>query len=155
MGPRRAKLAKFLTVPWMTLGRDHVDKILPSPMDLWSLKLGAYRQFAREARADGMPSVIMKFEDFTHDPVGALTEAVEVVTGKVVSFEVLSESTKKDGVKAAERRAQYANEMWRKDLTAKVVSLINARVDWELAAHFGYERLDPKDFPDGPVSQEA
>ena len=151
MGARRADFAEFLGVPWMTLGRDQVDKILPSPMDLWSLKLSAYRQFARDARRDGMPSAVMTFEDFTHDPVGALTEAAEVVSGKVVAFTPVAGSTKKDGVKASERRDYYANELWRADLTAQSVALINERVNWDIAQHFGYARLDPSDFPDGPA----
>lgn len=148
MGVRRALISEFLAVPWMTLGRDQVARILPSPMDLWSLKLKAYRKFIREARADGMPSAVMKFEDLTHDPVGALTEAVEVATGRVFSFVPLAGSTKKDGVAAEERRAHYANELWRAELTADVVGLINDRVNWDLAKHFGYSRLDPSDFPE-------
>lgn len=148
MGPRRSDMAAFLGVPWMTLGRDQVDRILPSPMDLWSLKLGAYERFARDAREDGVASAVMKFEDFTGDPVGALTEAVEVVTGKVVAFAPVA-STKKDGVQAEERRAHYANELWRGQLTAQVVELINARVDWDLAGRFGYARLEPDAFPAG------
>lgn len=148
IGPRRKELFDFLSTPWMTVGRDNLDKILSSPIDLWSLKLGAYQRFMSAAQSNDVPCAIMRFEDFTHDPVAALTEAIEVVTGRIFPIQELEESTKRDGVRPEERRAYYANELWRADLTKNTVALINARVDWDIAAQFGYERLDPEEFPE-------
>ena len=147
MGPRRADLLSFFNEPWLTLGRDRVERILISPLDLWSLKLAAYRRFERNAEAAGVPFATLRFEDFVADPAGALTASLQKLGDGVTGIEVLEAPTKPNGMDAKTRQNYYGRETWKADLTAQAVSFINARVDWELAQSYGYQRLDPDDFP--------
>lgn len=147
LGPRRKTFEEFLNVPWMTLGRDNLEKVLTSPVLLWTLKLQAYQRFMMDARNSETPYAVLNFEDFVIDPVAALTEATEVISGAVFKFQPLGESTKADGVKDAERKAYYGNEQWRAKLTAGAVRLINTHIDWTIATEYGYARLNPRDFP--------
>lgn len=152
LGQRRDEFEEFLVFPWLTMGRDRVDKILGSPMDLWTLKLEAYQFFEERAREAGTPCATLKFEDFVNDPVSSLGGALGQLVEEPVVVEELTVPTKKNGLKAAERRAYYANEEWRSGLTASAVSIMNNWIDWRIAEKYGYPRLDPADFPDSMAS---
>jgi len=68
LGAPKADFLEFLKFPWVTMGRDRVEQILGSPMDLWSRKLEAYQTFEAAALADGTPVETLKFEEFVQDP---------------------------------------------------------------------------------------
>ena len=146
LGPRQTEFETFLRFPWMTMGRDHVDKVLMSPMDLWSKKLGAYQSFEAEALAQGTRVSTMRFEDFVQDPALHLGEALKPLVDVPVQVEELASPTKKGGLAAAERRSYYGSEGWRSGLSTSSVAFINERVNWDIAARYGYARLDPSDF---------
>ncbi len=148
LGHRVEDFEGFLRQPWLSLGRDRVDKILGSPMDLWSLKLKAYLEFERQAAIGGTRFERLSFEDFVLDPAKSLGAALSALAGREVEVEELEGSTKKGGLDGAGRRHYYASEGWRDGLTASAVAHINARIDWAVAAQYGYAPLDPRDFPD-------
>ena len=147
IGPRRTDLLSFLKEPWLTLGRDRVERILSSPLDLWTLKLAAYRRFERHAEAAGVPYATLRFEDFVADPAGALTTSLQGLADGVIDINVLETPTKPKGMDAKTRQDYYAREAWKADLTGPSVALINAHIDWALAESYGYARRDPDDFP--------
>lgn len=148
LGAPKADFLEFLKFPWVTMGRDRVEQILGSPMDLWSRKLEAYQTFEAAALADGTPVETLKFEEFVQDPSQYLGAALSALSGHPIKVEELETPMKRDGLKTEARRVRYRDELWRKDLTADCVEVINGRVNWEIAARYGYARLSPNDFPE-------
>lgn len=134
----------FLTRPWLTQRRDNTDILLPDVLALWQAKLQAYRQFAKQAKANGVRTGILNFESFVADPVASARDVLldcGIVSG---NLRPARRNTKDKGRTLAEIQAYYAQECWRADLTCRSVELINARMDWELAGRFGYRRLPPE-----------
>ncbi len=148
LGAPKADFLEFLEFPWVSMGRDRVERILHSPMDMWSRKLEAYQSFEAEALAAGTPVQTLKFEDFVQDPSGSLGGALSALAGNPIVVEELEAPTKRDGLAAEARRVRYRDELWRNALTAPCVEFINGRVNWDIAARYGYGRLSPSDFPD-------
>ncbi len=147
LGPRQDDLATFLAQPWLTMGRDRVDRILPSPMSLWSAKLEAYGRFERDAKAAGVATATLRFEDLVADPAAHLSTALSGLTGTTIEAAPLEEPTKQGGLDAEARRDYYAREVWREKLTRPVVEIMNRWIDWDIASNLGYVRLSPEDFP--------
>ena len=135
-------LAEFVVRPWMTMGRDNMDAVLESPLELWNGKNRAYRDFAME----GVPVEVVRFEDFIVAPEAEVSRVLDRFDVAYDRVERLERSTK-DARTVEEIAAYHAREGWADWLTRGVVSAINARVDWDVAAAFGYARRDPADFP--------
>jgi len=133
----------FLQEPWLCMKRDNIAPVLPSPVQLWNAKLQAYRAFA-EARP--VPSTVLHFEAFVRDPVAALGAALTRFDIRVEGLAERQGPTKQDGLHRAERIAFYEREAWKQALSPEAVQLINAQVDWGLAAHFGYHKRSPEEF---------
>ncbi|MBL4806000.1 MAG: hypothetical protein JKY31_01770 [Rhodobacteraceae bacterium] len=137
-------LEQFVDLPWLTLRRDHLDGVLISPMSLWTEKLRAYSVFLKSS---SQPSEWITFEAFIVDPVailgGALTRLDVSSEGLVAS----EESTKPGQVPLPKIQEKYLTEEWKNLLSRQTVALINDLTDWDVAAEFGYEKFDPRDFP--------
>jgi len=133
----------FLQEPWLCLKRDNIAPVLASPMQLWSAKLQAYRAFAE---ADPVPSTVLHFEAFVREPVLALGAALRHFDMPTEGLAELQGPTKHGGMQKSERVAFYDREDWARALSPTAVRLINAKVDWALAAHFGYHRRQPDEF---------
>lgn len=142
-GPKTPRVVDFVTQPWLTVSRDNMEAVLRSPMELWNGKVGAYGAFMREG---GVPTRLIRFEYFVSDPVA---EVRQVLMGFGVAFEDVRTvvPTKGPSKSLKDISAYYREESWKKSLTADVVSAINGLIDWELAARYGYYRLNPSDFP--------
>ena len=147
MGRRLQSLTDFLDLPWMTVGRDNLDRILPSPVMLWPLKIRAYRGFEAAAKADGVACTWVRFEEFVQFPVPTLARALRELNLPSEGLTALARSTKPFGALPKERRAFYGQELWREALCHGAVARVNASVDWDLAAAFGYNQLDAAEFP--------
>lgn len=145
-GRRPDGLEDLLTRPWLTQRRDNTDILLPDVLALWQAKLGAYRTFAKQAKANGVRSSILNFESFVADPVASTRAALLQCGIASDNLRPARRNTKDKGQTLAEIQAYYAQERWRADLTRRSVALINARMDWELAGKFGYRCLSPEDF---------
>lgn len=136
-------LEAFVETPWLTMRRDNLEAVLGSPLDLWNRKNAAYLAFMQAAE---VPTVTMSFEGFVASPVTEVRRMLAqfaIPSGGVHALEVST----KDSRSAAEISERYAREEWRGSLNAGLVRSINAKIDWEVAAAFGYKRLDPADFP--------
>ncbi len=142
-GPKTACVVDFVTQPWLTVSRDNMEAVLRSPMELWNGKVGAYGAFMRQG---GVPTRVIRFEDFVSDPVA---EVRQVLIGFEVPFDDVRAvaSTKSPTVTLGEISGYYQREDWKQSLTGDVVLAINEAIDWELAAQYGYYQLNPSDFP--------
>ncbi len=147
LGRRQQNLEDFLVFPWLCVGRDNVEPILNSPMQLWSLKLAAYRKFQARAAQDGVRSAVVRFEDFVQNPVFAMTRALHSIDVESGGLKAVAAATKPEYEYGMDRKTFYLNECWREDLTSSSVKFINEMVDWSLADSFGYTQLDPETFP--------
>ena len=143
MGRQADSLPEFVSFPWRTVGRDNVERILPSPVCLWPLKVRAYRTFEAAAARDAVACAWLSFEDFVQYPVRSLSDALAKLNLPCKGLAAMSRPTKPRGRSAEERRRYYAREGWRAELCARSVAAINQRIDWTLAAEHGYARLDP------------
>ncbi|MEO0386080.1 MAG: hypothetical protein AAF281_00925 [Pseudomonadota bacterium] len=154
-GPKSHDLLSFLHRPWMTERREAAPAVLSSPMLLWSLKLRAATAYRQAAEAAGLPVADLRFEDLVADNRRAMTATLHALGIDPTGLARLERNTKRGEPGAADLAEIYAREAWRSDLTAGVVAGINARVDWPLAAQFGYARLSPGDFPDALPAPRA
>ncbi|MCF6271891.1 MAG: hypothetical protein L3J37_01685 [Rhodobacteraceae bacterium] len=141
--PKAESLLEFLDRPWLCMARDNLRPVLESPLDLWSGKLRAYRVFSD---VGPVPSTVLQFEDFVQAPVFALGAALAVFGIGSDGLAEIPRPTKPDGMEAADRRAYYAGESWKSSLDPAAATLINERIDWDVARSFGYAPRDPADF---------
>ena len=133
-------LEEFAQLPWLTMERDGLAPIVPSPADLWNLKLASYAKFIEEAEQYGVKTDIIRFEKFVLNPV---EELERVLAGFDISAKGLSydaNSTKKGGLTGNARRDYYAKEKWRAEISPDTVGLLTEQIDWEIASKFGYDR---------------
>lgn len=154
-GPPAPSLEAFLNRPWMTERRERVAAVLPSPMMLWGIKLSAAEVFRAEARAEGLACVFLGFEEFVQSPVASLGAALAALDVPAEGLREIRTNTKQGDVDRVALAAYYSEERWKKDLTAPLVSGINALVDWDQAARLGYARLSAEDFPEALPAPRA
>lgn len=142
-GPKTSRVLDFVTQPWLTVSRDNMDAVLRSPMELWNGKVAGYGAFTRQA---SVPVRVIQFESFVADPEG---EVRQILSDFGIPFGDVSPvtSTKNPEITLEEISTYYRREDWKKTLTADVVTAINGSIDWELAAQYGYYRLNPAEFP--------
>ena len=142
-GPQAKTLTDFVKRPWLTVSRDNMAPLLRSPMELWNAKLSAYLTFMREA---DIPTGTIRFENFVARPAMEVKRVLanfEIPHDKVHPFGV---STKNSQIPLGEISRYYATESWKRALTEELVTEINERTDWDLAAKFGYYQLDPSEY---------
>lgn len=149
-GEPPSTLAKFLRRPWLSLGRDATEAVLASPVELWNAKVSAYQRFRAEAAAYGVDTAVLTFEAFVADPKAAFLGALSAMDITGIDPVYDDAPTKAAGLSGADRRAYYQSEAWRRDLRPGDIELINAHLDWSLAAEFGYNQRDPADFAPPP-----
>lgn len=138
LGDAPDHLVDFVTQPWLTVTRDQTKRLLRSPVELWNIKLAAYRDFAARAAEDGVMTTVMTFEDFVASPKPAFSAAMKRLDIDCPDPVYDPRPTKRFGLSLRSRRRFYQKESWRKDLTEAAKHEIDARIDWALAAHFGY-----------------
>ncbi len=141
--PMPETLEAFVQQPWLTVQRDNIAPILMSPIDLWNEKLRAYQAFASAAP---VPSTVLHFEAFVLDPVPALSTALARLNIATKGLAEVAEPTKKLGFGREKRLTYYKTKAWEKEIDPETARLINAYVDWDVAANFGYHRRDPAEF---------
>ncbi len=156
-GPASASLEDFADRPWMTERREGLPPLVASPIDLWTRKTRSYQQFAQDAYAVGLNCAFIGFEDFVADNVRALGGALTSLNIPYDDLRPVEHNTKNDTVLPIELARYYSDGTWRGRLTAPLIRRLNDRIDWDLAARFGYERLEPADYPErlSPVMRAA
>lgn len=143
-GPQAQSFVEFIDRPWMTVGREHAPAVVRSPLSLWNMKYASYAKFKTEAT---IPNTLIKFENFVVNPVPYLVGKLDEL-GLPSAGVVSIEKSTKDERSLDDIRSYYLQEKWRGWLTAPVVEAINRQVDWNVALYFGYNPLNPKDFPE-------
>ncbi|MEM8870308.1 MAG: hypothetical protein AAGE38_07895 [Pseudomonadota bacterium] len=146
-GPKAECLEAFAARPWMTERREGLPAVVASPLDLWAQKAAGVLEYCAAANTAGLPSKIIRFEDFVQDPA----EVTRLSLGSIgISVEALSarpQNTKQNEAGLSRLQAYYRVEAWRSRLSRETVARINQRVDWSVAEALGYTMLDPRDFP--------
>jgi len=147
-GPKTVRTQDFVTQPWLTVSRDNMDAVLRSPMELWNGKVAAYGAFMRRAE---VPTRVIRFERFVADPEA---EVRQVLSDFGIGFKNVRSvvSTKNSSMTLEDISAYYRREDWKGALTKDTVEAINGAIDWELAAQYGYYRLDPATFPSREIT---
>lgn len=142
-GEAQTDLEEFVATPWRTVRRERAAMVYPSPVALWNAKNRAYGGLAESFRTTSI-----LYEDLLADP-NAVVDLVRDETGARMlakSYSNVLESTKGDADKDHSfYRKYYLEEVWRDELTPRVLGTINSALDRELAVSLGYEILDPGD----------
>lgn len=139
-GPRPETLDELLARPWATVGREGLEPLMPGIMALWVEKVISYRRFARLAEMEGVPTTIIRFEDFIADPKCVTAEALSLL-GYPDETPMPVENTKGDDRSLADIQAYYANEVWQRELTDDAIERINRQVPADLSNDYQYKRL--------------
>ena len=138
--PQDLDFETFLATPWRTVGRDNMRRArLANPVELWNRKNRAYLD---------LPGALnVTYESVLGDPKAF----VDRVSGRfgiektAAYWRNHQPSTKEPGKTFAFYRQYYLGEWWRASLSAPAVEVINAALDWDLAARFGYAIESPVD----------
>ncbi len=146
-GPRADTLLAFLDQPWLTERRDYLPPVIPSPMVLWNEKLRATLQFCVDAKAAGVPTHLLRFEDFIADPVAAITAALNDFSIPVQNVQPVQNSTKNEAQQLPALQRYYREELWRKSISKEAARRIDALTDWSTAARLGYQPRSLSEFP--------
>lgn len=133
-------LESLLTRPWPTVGRETAPHTYANAIDLWNGKARSYLELAER-----FPTTLLPYEQLLSDPAAAV-ESIRLAgpfEWKRGGFENLPESTKEAGKDTGFYRDYYLNELWREQLSADQVRMVNERLDPSLAERLGYTLLQP------------
>lgn len=138
----------FLREPWITLGRDNLGSVtLPSPADLYRLKLEHYRTLLSEA-----PHTLhIRYEDLLADYSGTLdtiADALDVPTGKWARPE---KSVKSSSQTFSDYAKTYKLEKAGQKLSERDRDYIARSIPDDLAAVFGYDLRMTAETTDKPA----
>lgn len=142
MGDLPDTVGVFLCRPWLTVQRDNIDRLLATPLDLWNKKLAAYLKFIEKAGAAGVRTSVLKFEDFVTNPTGAFTAAMTGLEIACPAPVYDPAPTKRTGLSLRKRKKYYGRGDWARELTDVDIQAITERIDWDVAAEFGYHPGD-------------
>lgn len=136
--PMPEELSKFVTYKWQTVARDRLNKAVITPASLWNRKMSSYVDFLEKLKAAGHAHMVVSFEDFAMDQAAVfkkLRPHLQDTSDKVT----LIENSTKDSSKDREYyRRYYGNKEWLKKIEPEALKVINANIDWDIAAKFGY-----------------
>lgn len=134
----KPSLEEFLTLPWQTVGRENLAATVDNPVALWNLKNRSYLSLPAERTLH-----LTSESTFVNaaEVIERISEAFDLPMrqDKFVDYE---RSTKKrSGRDGDYYRDYYLNERWRSELSAEALAIINAGLDSELVAYYGYTLL--------------
>ena len=147
-GIQARSLEEFATHPWMTVGRDNMDRVVPSPISLWNGKVAAYAPFRQQADAAGLKTAMVRFEDFVVHSDVVIAEVLDAFGEPYDDVKRIEVSTKEDTRPLSDISAYYRDEQWKSWLTRDLVASLNDLIDWDVAQPHGYTQLDPNEFPE-------
>jgi hypothetical protein len=136
-GIEKMDFEKFLESPWKTVGRDNVNQILDSPIDLWNIKNRSYLQLDKASSLNITTESIIKDAD---QVISQISQKFSI-SKKSDKFINYSMSTKGETKNSDYYRDYYLNERWRGKLTRKSICIINNKIDADLMSHYGYDLL--------------
>jgi hypothetical protein len=138
-GPAFDSLEALLQRPWRTVGRENAPLAFRNLIAMWNRKNAAYLR-----PVGGFPTINLRYEDLLADPeatLGRVAAALGLATRG--PFRNVRESANGDQAETYDSyRRYYLDERWKAKLTPRAIALINASLDRDLMAQFGYEVLD-------------
>ena len=149
--PRTPDFDAFITRPWISDRRDLSDALYPNLMALWSDKLRSYHAYADIAKT--YQAQHLQFEYLVTRPIEAVVALLKNLGVSSPKVDAVPVSTKGDTRSADDIANYYAREEWRQHYTRDRIASMNAKIDWDVATIFGYQPLDPADFPDQPAEK--
>lgn len=153
-GPRADRLDAFVDQPWMTERRDYMPCVLASPLELWNEKLRAYLAFCETAKLAGVKTQILRFEDFISDPVAEITAALNGFGVAAIGVEPVQNSTKNQEQLLPALQTYYRQERWLHRIDRTAAERIEARIDWDIAAQFGYSKRSLSNFQEIALTED-
>lgn len=140
-GVKPATFTDFLRKPWEVRGRDnHSGSQFESPIALWNEKNRSYRQLKE---ALGAKVTHLNYETLLADPVQFVTDLATSLqlTLKNETVTNVEKSAKGEKKGFTDYKAYYLGEEWKQQLSAEDIQFINAGLDKEVVAYFGYELI--------------
>ena len=129
---------EFLRKEWPSLGRESRRTSYKNPIDLWNKKNASYYQLVGHEKAR-----ILRYEDLLLQPLTELQGILDSTKLEVTeNFPLNFEKSTKDSDKNSEYYLEYyGREIWKKNLTASNIKIINEFLDMELMAKLNYKIL--------------
>lgn len=127
---------EFLLTPWRTVGREGSPRFFANPIDLWNQKNAAYLGMVKYFKV-----MNVRYEDLLIDyeaVLVALSEAFSIERANQ-SFLNIEQSTKNDPMRFDDYRTYYLGELWKSDLSARSIGLINDRLDLDVVKKYNYQ----------------
>jgi len=138
---RPGRFADFLCEAWPTVGRENAPSAYPNPIVMWNQKNASYL-----ALADYAMTLHCRYEDLIRDPIQFLHDfsRKHAIPSRGPAFRNITEATKRHdrGRTFEDYRDYYGNERWREDLDRECIRRINAELDPEVMARFGYSFIE-------------
>jgi hypothetical protein len=140
LGKRPDDLAGFLEYQWKTVGRERLGQATFTPLSLYQTKLRSYLAFCSALNEVEARYTFLRFEDLILSQRETFERIAPSLRQPAENFRELQDSTKSVRKSLDHYKAYYGEELWRAELSG-LENRLNASVDWELFADFGYERL--------------
>ena len=141
IGHRWPDFAAFVRGRWQTVGRERLNRIECTPVELYNLKLASYLPFMAQLDRAGIPRVTVRFEDFVADQAAVFERLRPHLCGPAETPVLIEDSTKEKRKDRAFYRDYYGNHRWRDDIAPADRDYIDAHIDWSVAGRFGYAPL--------------
>lgn len=136
----RAKTFKqFLTTPCRTVGRENFTGAFDNPIVMWNKKNASYIKLN-----DVTPCMNLRYKDLLVNPESLIAKISEKYSlkRKRSVFKNVQRDMKFDRRKNFPYyRDYYLQERWKEKLCKETLNIINAYLDTDILAAFGYERL--------------
>ena len=143
-------LSRFLRQRWRPVARDLVGADdLASPVDLWRVKAEAYRRLI-----GAVPRALhVRYEDFVADYDGTLDRIAAALGEPSRAWARPEPSTKGDALGFEDYARKYDLANVGQGFFREDVAFVNARLDPDLLAFFGYAPLAPETRPRLPIGE--
>ncbi len=129
---------EFLTEPWVAVGREHFQNNFGNPIEMWNRKNASYL-----ALADVAPTIRVRYEDVLANPVKSIEDIATRfdIPKKLKTVRNIQVSTKEKEKDFSYYQNYYLGELWKKELSGKAITFINARIDKKIMTFFNYKLL--------------
>ena len=143
MGEQAESFEAFLTrrLPVMEQ-RENIGAVPLPPVEVWNRKMRGYARLEQAAAH----AVIVRYEDFLVDEAAALERAAAALgIAMRPRHTPVPEGVKRDDrtLSRSDYAAYYLAEGWRGKLSKEALEIINAALDPDIVARFGYEIIAP------------
>ncbi|MDB3935094.1 hypothetical protein N9383_00060 [Granulosicoccus sp.] len=132
------KFEDFLLYRWKTVRRERMSDETLTPIELYNKKMHGYSILQRALERIGNPVQVIRFEDFAHDQRSSFRSICSNLASPAADVEEITSSTKDPAKNADFYRHYYGEEQWKERISPDAANLIFNKIDWNVAARFGY-----------------